>query len=129
MLHHRAAKIPVNLSQKSGSFDFYEAKSHLQMTSMVCSLLLSMIDFYMITPSVASVSSPYDVEVRAGERGKSVSMESDYEMKFSSRQTPTDPIVLAQTCTLSLCTKTKTLHHETVAANAKGHVLNLTQSQ
>ena len=64
----------------------------------------------------------YDVEVRAGERGKSVLMESDHEMKFSPRQTchsPTPPIVLAQTCTLSLCT-----NHETDAANAKGHVLN-----
>ena len=64
----------------------------------------------------------YDVEVRAGERGKSVLMESDHEMKFSPRQTPTHPIVLAQTCTLSLCT-----NHETDAANAKGHILNLTQ--
>ena len=70
---------------------------------------------------------PDDVEVRAGERGKSVLMESDHEMKFSPRQTchtPTHPIVLAQTCTLSLCT-----NRETDAANAKGHVLNLTQLQ
>ena len=64
----------------------------------------------------------YDVEVRAGEKGKSVLIESDHEMKFSPRHTPTHPIVLAQTCTLSLCT-----NHETDAANAKGHVLNLTQ--
>ena len=69
----------------------------------------------------------YDVEVRAGERGKSVLMESDHEMKFSPRQTchsPTHPIVLAQTCTLSLCT-----NHETDAANAKNHGINLTQLQ
>ena len=69
----------------------------------------------------------YDVEVRAGERGKSVLMESDHEMKFSPRQTcqtPTHPIVLAQTCSLSLCT-----NHETDAANAKNHGINLTQLQ
>ena len=40
-----------------------EAKSYLQMTSLVCSLLLSMIDLYMITPSVASVSSPHETRM------------------------------------------------------------------
>ena len=37
--------------------------SYLQMTSLVCSLLLSMMDLYMITPSVASVSSPQETRM------------------------------------------------------------------